>query len=149
MTNNFSDMLTPYSDLLDSDLIELLTDKVSEFFLLSPEQMQYADDNTVFLEVPEGYSIDINGITFFEDSGVLSYMKGEEEVTPLYLDLQNIYPSWEIYAAGISGLRSVNYVFGVFCRVLSDLNEDYGYMEIQEDVNALCWALADFYDIEH
>lgn len=151
MTNNFSNLLMPYSNLLDSDLIERLSDKISEFLLYASEQIQYTGDDTeeFFIEVPEGFTIEINGILFFEDSGVLSYQKDDEDIVPLYLNLSEVYPSWEVFASGISGLRSVNYIFGVFCRVLSELTEDYKYMEIQEEVNALCWALADFYDIEH
>lgn len=149
MTNNFSDLLVPYKGFFESDLLELYTDKVTEFMTrVDSSALKVIDDDVCLLSVPDGYSIEVHGTLFFEDLGCLSYMSGDD-IIPLYLDYNSMLIDWRDSAAGVSSIRSICFVFEVFCSVLFELTEDTWYMEFYGDVNSLCWALADYYDIEH
>ena len=151
MTNNFSDMLVPFKGLSETDLLELLSDRMSEFLTHEgSDALKFIDDSVALIEVPSDFSIEVNGMLFFEDYGYLSYMSADGESTPLYIDTESLYaPDWRVSAGGASSMRSSVFIFDVCCGALSKIYDDYWYMDCFDDVNALCWALADFYDIEH
>ena len=141
MTDNYTDLIAPFEGLTETDLLELYVDKVGEFLSRTDTTaLQEIDDEDSFLlNVPDGFSVEVQGVLFFEDMGYLSYMQGDT-IIPLYLCCNSLSFDWR-EVLGLNGLRSLLFTYQVFCDTLFQLTGDSWYMSLFGGLNSILWSL--------